>query len=290
VSTLCSYVGISRQGYYKDRHVRSLYEIREDIILELVRKKRTLHSKMGCRKLHHELRADMQKLGIYIGRDRFFKLMKRHGMLIRRRRKYTRTTDSNHPFRKYPNLFKDVEWEGPNQAWVSDITYIKSREGTMYLSLITDAYSRKIVGYEVNDTLESEGCVKALKRAMKQLSPGELPLHHSDRGLQYCSHAYTSLLIDRGLSISMTEDNHCYENAMAERVNGILKHEYALKESFPNKQIARKACKQAIYLYNTGRPHLALNMRYPEQVHQGRKKAIAYPNFLTEVRGEMCQL
>jgi len=245
---------------------------------------------MGCRKLHHELSADMLKLGVFIGRDRFFELLKRNDLLIKRRRKYTRTTDSNHPFRKYPNLFKDMEWECPNQAWVSDITYINSREGTLYLSLITDAYSRKIVGYEVNDTLESVGCVKALKRAMKQLSPRERPLHHSDRGIQYCSHSYTSLLLDRGLSISMTEDNHCYENAMAERVNGILKHEYALKEKFPNKQFARKACKQAIDLYNTGRPHLALNMRYPEQVHQEGKKTIAYPNSLTGVREVMCQL
>ena len=245
---------------------------------------------MGCRKLHNELMEEMLKFGIFIGRDRLIELLRRNDLLIKRRRQYTRTTNSNHHFRKYPNLFKDMEVTGPNQAWVSDITYIKSCEGTQYLSLITDAYSRKIVGYEVNDTLDSEGCQRALKMAMKQLSPGQRPLHHSDRGIQYCSHAYTSLLSSRRMSISMTEENHCYENAMAERVNGILKHEYALKERFPNKKLAKKACRQAIYLYNTGRPHMSLNMRTPDQVHRQEKTTARYPHSLTGVKGEMCQL
>jgi transposase InsO family protein len=165
-------------------------------------------------------------------------------------------------------LIKEEEIVRPNQVWVSDLTYIPTREGFLYLSLVMDAYSRKIIGHEVSDTLETTGCLKSLNMALSQLPARHKTIHHSDRGFQYCSHAYIEKLRNRNLRISMTEENHCYENAQAERVNGVLKTEYGLGSKFLNKALAKLACRQAIYLYNTDRPHLALNMETPEKVHQ----------------------
>jgi transposase InsO family protein len=244
---------------------------------------------MGCRKIHSKLVVQMSE-GNYIGRDRFFALLQRQGLLIKRRRNYCRTTNSRHGFQTYHNLLKDMTVTGPNQAWVSDITYIGTHEGNLYLSLVTDVFSRKVVGYDVNDTLEAVGCERTLRMAMRQLCEGEHPIHHSDRGLQYCSKAYVQQLQSKGLPISMTEENHCYENAQAERMNGILKHEYLLKEKFRDKHTARMACKQAISLYNTDRPHLALNMRTPEDVHREHRITGSYPASPIGIRGEMCQL
>lgn len=235
--------------------------------MDHVSKERQKHPKMGGRKLHIKLKTILITEGIDIGRDRFFDVLRHHGLLIKRCRKYCKTTNSLHKFYKYKNLIKDMEIRMPNQVWVSDITYIRTTEGFLYLSLITDAYSRKIVGYEVNDTLESIGCEKALDKALKELPMGEHPIHHSDRGIQYCCNEYIKKLRKHNLRISMTEENHCYENALAERVNGILKGEYYLGNKFPSKEIAKRACKQAIYLYNTDRPHISLNMQVPEMVH-----------------------
>ena len=224
---------------------------------------------MGGRKLLYCLQNDMFLEGISIGRDRFFSLLRTHNLLVKRRCNRYKTTNSDHSFRVYSNLIKDREISHPHQVWVSDLTYIRTYEGFLYLSLITDAYSRKIVGYEVNDTLESIGCEKALDKALKQLPFDRNPIHHSDRGIQYCCKSYVKKLRKRRLTISMTEENHCYENAQAERVNGILKTEYYLNNKFLNKSTAKEACKQAIHLYNTDRPHLSLNMKVPEMVHNG---------------------
>jgi len=169
-----------------------------------------------------------EKAGVRIGRDRFFEVLDEQGLLLERLPKAPRTTNSRHSLPVFRNLLADMEPTGPNQAWVSDITYIRTDEGFLYLSLITDDWSRKIVGYHAGDTLETEGCLRALERAVNELVDDLFPLHHSDRGSQYCSHLYTGKLREYGLGISMTEENHCYENAKAEWVNGILKQEYGL--------------------------------------------------------------
>jgi transposase InsO family protein len=157
--------------------------------------------------------------------------------------------------------------ERPNQVWVSDITYIRTGDKFAYLSLITDRYSRKIVGWHLSDNLGMEGCLEALKKALSTCRDTSGIIHHSDRGIQYCSHPYTKLLTQKGMQISMTEENHCYENGLAERVNGILKDEYMLESRFKDINQARRTCAQAIMLYNTRRPHWALKLRTPEEVH-----------------------
>ncbi|NOY22812.1 MAG: IS3 family transposase [Acidobacteria bacterium] len=269
VKALCKKAGISRQAYYKEHQKRGKQEIREDLLIDGIKKIRQDHERMGGRKLLDKLTSLLIENKITIGRDRFFDFLRRNNLLILRRKKAPYTTDSRHGLRTYSNLFKDAELTAPHQAWVSDITYIRTWEGFSYLSLITDAYSRKIVGYHVGHNLEVEGCLKALKMAMRQLPQGAHPIHHSDRGSQYCSHAYTGLLKNHQIQISMTEENHCYENAMAERLNGILKYEYGLKETYPSRKIARIACRQAIRLYCTDRPHMSLGMKTPHEVHYG---------------------
>ncbi len=262
-------MNISPQAYYRNYQYRKKIEVEEDKILDFVRRERSKNPKLGVRKLYSKFRYYYPSNKIKIGRDKFFGLLRNHDLLIKRRRRYCRTTNSNHSFRVYKNLIKERRSTAPHQVWVSDITYISTYEGFLYLSLITDEYSRKIVGYEVNDTLEATGCLRALDKAIKQLSDNRYPIHHSDRGSQYCSYRYTKRLLERDLSISMTEENHCYENAKAERVNGILKDEYFLDMKFMSKSIARRACKQAIYYYNTDRPHLSLDMKTPQMVHNG---------------------
>ncbi len=176
-----------------------------------------------------------------------------------------RTTDSRHCLPVFTNWVKDLVLERPNQAFAGDVTYIRTDEGFLYLSLLTDLYSRKIVGYHAGDTLETEGCLKALEMALAQLPAGKEVYHHSDRGCQYCSHLYVERARAHGLVISMTEENHCYENAMAERVNGILKQEYWLGSCFRTKAQALAAVDEAVRLYNTRRPHRSLKNKlgYP---------------------------
>lgn len=206
-----------------------------------------------------------------IGRDKFFALLGRHGLLLKRRRRYVRTTDSGHPFRVYRNLLKKTKLSRCNECWVADITYLRTRKGFVYLFLLTDAYSRKIVGWSLHDSLGIEGGLAAMKMALKQRDK-QLPLiHHSDRGIQYCSKGYVTLLRKNKVSISMTEENHCYENALAERVNGILKQEFLLDATFNSKQTCLKSVKEAIQLYNEKRPHWSLNLKTPAEVH--KKKA-----------------
>ena len=165
-------------------------------------------------------------------------------------------------------MIKGLELTGANQVWVSDITYIRTREDFVYLSLITDKYSKKVVGFHVGRTLSAEDTLQALQMALESLPEGVCPIHHSDRGCQYCSHAYVKRLEDHGLAISMTEENHCAENAMAERMNGILKQEYFLNHEFRTVAQARQAVKEAVHLYNTRRPHRTLKLRTPEQIHK----------------------
>ncbi len=227
--------------------------------------------RVGTRKLHHMLAEKLARHAITIGRDNLFDLLDGYGLLVRRRRrKRACTTDSGHPFRKYPNLIREMQVLRPNHLWVSDITYISMADKFCYLSLVTDAYSRKITGYRLHPTLQKEGTLLALEMALAALpgKPREPLVHHSDRGLQYCCNQYIALLQTNGLAISMTEKGDPYENAIAERVNGILKEEFALDREFENFAQAQKAVDNAVGTYNQLRPHASCNYLTPDQAHQ----------------------
>jgi transposase InsO family protein len=258
---------MSRQNYYKRHSVRRRREIDEEIVVSLVLRERSVQPRLGVRKLYHILRREFVKAGVRIGRDRLFGLLSRHGLLIVRRRSYCRTTDSRHGFRVYGNLLKDAVLCGPGEAVVSDITYIRTDEGFMYLSLVMDAYSRAVLGYDCSDSLEAEGALRSLSMALRRLGRGSNAIHHSDRGSQYCSGAYVEKLRRWGLRVSMTEVNHCYENSQAERLNGILKEEYGLGGIFRTKRDALRAVREAVSLYNWRRPHQSLGYRCPMEVH-----------------------
>ena len=214
------------------------------------------------------LRGNLASEDVVLGRDRFFEVLRNQGLLLEPLPKAPRTTNSSHALPVFTNLLHDLELSGPNQVLVSDITYIRTCEDFAYLSLITDKYSRKIVGYHLGQTLNTVDTLKALDMALRELPGDTFPVHHSDRGSQYCSHAYVNRLTTRGLSVSMTEEDHCAENALAERMNGILKQEYSLNHTFRTVAQARKAVEQAVHLYNTRRPHRSLKLQTPEQVHQ----------------------
>ena len=194
--------------------------------------------------------------------------MREKGLLVPPLPKSPRTTRFESSLPVFHNLVAGLELTGPNQAWAADITYIRTDDGFLYLSLITDMWSRKIVGFHVGDSLETEGALFALAMALASLGRGAKPVHHSDRGCQYASHLYVGTLREAGLQISMTEELHCYENAMAERVNGILKQEYFIGSCFKNKKLAKDAVEQAVYLYNTRRPHMSLDYETPDKMHR----------------------
>ena len=214
------------------------------------------------------LNEDFDKQQLKVGRDALFKILREHNMLTLRKKYSYRTTNSYHRFYKYNNLIKGMKVTRPNQVWVSDITYIRTLKGFCYLALITDMYSRKIVGYDLSDSLELKGCLRALNKALYKTKNITGLIHHSDRGIQYCSNVYTQILKRKNINISMTEENHCYENALAERVNGILKDEFYLDQTFMNTTHAKRAAKNAINLYNEIRLHLSLNFKTPNMVYQ----------------------
>ena len=232
----------------------------EDIILKEVKQIRKRQPKAGGRKLH-------KMIEVSVGRDKLFNLLRENRLLVKRKKKYIHTTNSRHRFKKYNNLIKDKEPTGPEQQYVSDITYLETMEGYRYLSLVTDRYSRKIMGYELSKSLSIEGSLKALRMAIRGVSKPEGLIHHSDRGLQYCSNAYVNLLKRNKIRISMTEDNHVYENALAERVNGILKEELMLGEKLPSYCMAKNMVKEAVKIYNEERLHMAIGYVTPQQKH-----------------------
>jgi len=239
------------------------------LVVALVKRERALQPRLGTRKLHHLLQPEWRAAGVRVGRDRLFAELRRHDLLLAPvPAVYPRTTQFYPTLPVFGNRLKDAAVTGPNAAWVSDITYLRTQEGFQYLSLITDRYSRKVVGWHVGDTLGTVGCLRALEAALADLPAHCQPIHHSDRGCQYCSHEYVQRLQERGLAISMTETNHCAENALAERVNGILKQEYGLGMEFGSKALVHAAVRQGIELYNTRRPHQALNYQVPAVVHQ----------------------
>ena len=259
--------GYTRQAYYQKKKRHITVQMKEQLLLRQVRQIRHKQPRIGGRKLYRELKTFMISIGLHLGRDRFFDLLRAYDLLIERRRKYVYTTDSRHHLRIYRNLIKDIQLSAPNQVYVADITYIRTLQGFCYLSLLTDAYSRKIVGYNLSRSLSIEGSLAALKMALRQSDDLTGLIHHSDRGVQYCSYDYTRLLKNNNISISMTEQNHVYENALAERVNGILKDEFLLGETLQSYHLAQKMVKQAVNIYNYERPHMSINFDKPAQRH-----------------------
>lgn len=260
--------GISRQAYYKRQNKLKKLESEREVILDLIKPIRKRMSRVGTIKLYDMIKNDMAKNNVNMGRDKLFTFLRQEKMLVKKKKNYTKTTDSFHRFRKHKNLIKDIEVNAPEQVWVSDITYIKTELGHTYLSLITDYYSKKIVGYHLADNLKTESSLIALKMAIKSRQyPDRKLIHHSDRGFQYCSDDYIAMLTDNNIQPSMTEVYDPYENAIAERVNGILKDEFDIGEGFVNLQQASKEIKYAIETYNTFRPHFSCQKLTPQQAH-----------------------
>lgn len=270
LTQMCEAIGLKRDAYYKYHRRNQIAQATTQQVLSMAREYRKELPRGGGKKMYIDFKGDFLAKGIKVGRDKLFDILREHELLVRRKRSYVKTTNSYHKFHKYNNLIKDLEITRPNQVWVSDITYIRLIRGHCYLALITDVFSRKIVGFDISDSLELAGCIRALKLALAHARPAPGLIHHSDRGLQYCSNQYVELLIKNNVSISMTEENHCYENAIAERVNGILKDEFFLDQSFSSLDLAAKASHNAIRIYNSKRLHLSLGYKTPDQVFKMR--------------------
>lgn len=240
------------------------------MILERIREVRMQQPRVGTRKLHAILKSGLAEAGISIGRDALFGLLRRTRLLVPSRRAYHKTTDSHHRFYRHPNLLNgDLKRTParPEEVWVADITYLATRERFVYLSLITDAYSRKIVGYHVHPTLQTEEVAIAFKQALRQRRSNLPLIHHSDRGIQYCSSMYQAIHAKYGINCSMTDGYDCYQNALAERVNGILKGEFLLSRPKDINE-ARQMVAESVMIYNQKRPHLSLKYKTPDAVHQ----------------------
>lgn len=264
---MCELFGKSRQAYYQRLKYNYKEEIKSDILLQLIAKERKLMPRLGGRKLLLRIQTRLPE-ELYLGRDSFFDFLREKGLLIRKRRNRSRTTLSNHWLRKYPNLVKDFVPQKAHQLLVSDITYIETMEGFGYLSLVTDAYSRKIVGWALGSTLEAKHTVSALQMAVRQLSKGTREIyHHSDRGIQYCCEDYVKILKKHHFMISMTENGDPLENSIAERVNGILKDEWLNHMRLETRAEATRQLAQIIKTYNQQRPHSSLDMNTPECSH-----------------------
>jgi putative transposase len=267
----CSLFGYTKQAYYKCSTASSYRSIKEQQAKESVLQIRRQLPRVGTRKLHFMLKEQFKTEQIKVGRDKLFTLLGKEGLLIRKRKRYTVTTNSKHWMHKYPNLIKNVVVHRPEQVWVADITYLDTGETNSYLHLITDAYSKQIMGYELCNNMEASATHKALQMAIKNRQyPEETLIHHSDRGLQYCSQLYVNSLLKNNIAISMTENGDPYENAIAERVNGILKDEFGLGEKLDNLEQALVQTRQSIPRYNNLRPHLSCHYLTPLQTHQQR--------------------
>jgi putative transposase len=262
-------MGLSRQAFYQGQRRHLQRECRAQVVVQWVRERRLRQPRLGTRKLHHLLCESVLPSGM--GRDALFDVLRNAGMLVPQRRAYHKTTDSHHRFRRHPNLLKAGEQQvcatASEQVWVADITYLPTQDRFVYLSLVTDAYSRKIVGWHVHDSLQTEQVAQALKMALRGRESDQRLVHHSDRGIQYCSSYYQAIHSRHGLHCSMTDGYDCYQNALAERVNGILKGELLLDRPVDLEQ-ARRMVRESIKIYNAERPHLSLKMQTPDAVHR----------------------
>ena len=257
ISLLCEVLGFSRQAYYQRLEAMQKERYQKEMVIELVIEQRQLMPRVGGRKLFNLLTEDFERLDYKLGRDALFDLLREYNLLVMPRKSYTKTTNSFHRYYVYKNLISGLSIERANQVFVSDITYIRVGNGFMYLSLITDLYSRFIVGWCLSETLEAAGSIAALNMALARVKDLSLLIHHSDRGVQYCCNSYTGILLANSVAISMAEAGNPYENAVAERVNGILKDEFFLDQVFPSPKAALKATAEAIQVYNNVRPPLS---------------------------------
>ena len=278
LSRFCRLLGISRQAYYqhfwqeRTRHLEQELVLKE-LVLKEVKRIRTNHPYLGTRKLYQLLQSFLTEHQFKMGRDALFDLLAAHDLLIRRKKRRIYTTNSFHWLKKYPNLIEDFIPEAINQLWVSDITYWQTKEQPVYISFITDAYSHKIVGYQVAETLEAVASVQALKMALADLKgPAAHLIHHSDRGVQYCSQPYINLLEEHLIKISMTQTGDPLDNAIAERVNGIIKNEYLCSYQVNDIKQAKQVLDLVIQLYNEERPHLSIGNLTPQHVHASNIK------------------
>ena len=266
LQSLCGLFGYSRQAFYKQQRSQLIEQSRNGLILQQVLQIRKEQPRCGTRKLLIMLQPFFKKQHIEIGRDTFFELLAKNKLLIRKRKRSTHTTNSKHFFRRYPNLVEHFTPMHAHELWVADITYIPMTERFAYLYLITDAYSRKIVGFHVSDDMRVSSAIVALQKAVDQKPADAIVIHHSDRGLQYCSNDYVELLETNHARISMTQNGDPYENAMAERVNGILKSEL-ISESYTDLKAAMQHIARCITVYNYKRVHSSLNWQIPDKVH-----------------------
>ena len=269
LAVLCGLFGKSRQAYYELEKRRENRIMEHLIVLDLVEQIRRDMPRIGTPKLHHMLHEPFSQHNIKMGRDALNELLAAHGMLIRKKRRRCKTTNAVHRYRKYENLTENLELTGSEQLWVSDITYIRLEEGFSYLNLLTDAYSRMIIGYDLYPTLASSGTISALQMAIgtREYATQRL-IHHSDRGVQYCCDDYVSILNREQILISMTKNGDPYQNAKAERVNGILKDEFNLDRKFVCHLEAKEAVEGAIKIYNYRRPHASCDYLTPVQAHE----------------------
>lgn len=265
----CKLFGISRQGIYQRAKRDENKQEEKQQIIEMTKDFRKNHSKMSGVKVHRKLSREFRTRGIKCGRDKFYDILREENLLIKYRKRFVKTTQSHHWYKTYTNLIQDLDINRSEQVWASDITYIHTKSGFLYLYLITDTYSKQIMGWELADNQKTVNAIRALKMALKNRSYLDRKLiHHSDRGFQYCNPKYTQILKDKGIDISMTTKYDPYENAVAERVNGILKMEYEIGDGFVGQKDAKREIKRAIWLYNNDRPHLSCNYLEPVRAHE----------------------
>lgn len=273
----CQLLGVSRQAYYQHFWHQEQLVFEDELVISEILRIRENHRHMGGRKLFELIQPFLLEHQIKMGRDRLFDVLSANYLLIKRRKKQTITTNSYHRFKKYPNLIRNFIPISPNQLWVSDITYWKISTGFVYISFITDAYSRKVVGHHVAQTMEAAETLEALKMAIsglrKEPDCNFQLTHHSDRGMQYCSEMYIKLLENNNIGISMTENGDPLENAIAERVNGIIKEEYLNDYQVDNLKEAKELLNAVVQLYNNERPHMSIGNLTPNHVHQNNIKA-----------------
>ena len=267
LSQCCRLFGISRQGIYQAEKRKIKRESELAQVRCYIDKIRRDMPKLGTRKLYYMLQQNAKHLRIKIGRDALFRYMRDADLIVKKKRKYIQTTNSKHWLRKHPNLLKDKTIKRAEEVFVSDITYVKSNEGDHYLSLVTDASSRKIIGYHVSNDMNACSVAKALEMAIRNRQTKRSLIHHSDRGLQYCSKLYQEILKENNITPSMTDGYDCYQNALAERINGILKNEFLLEHCATFKDLQR-ATEESVEIYNTKRPHLSLKMKTPNSKHK----------------------
>ena len=263
----CRLFGVNRQVYYRRKKSERKRQSTTEQVLQLVMEVRRNMPRIGTRKLYYLLEEPLRGLGV--GRDKLFSILRANRMLIKPERSYRKTTESYHRYRKHKNLIAEVIPSRPEQIWASDITYLGSHGNYQYLALVTDTYSKKIVGYDVSSSLNAKGAIRALQMGLRQrIYKDQELIHHSDRGYQYCCDEYQSILNKGQVRCSMTESYDPYANAVAERVNGILKQEFLLNKYSVRLSCLKQLVSNCIQTYNIQRPHHSCYMKTPDQMHK----------------------